>query len=73
MTLEQELEMLNSNISFANYAIVDNSIQLYRTKNREQKADLKGWIKRDIESILKWKERKAVVVDQIFKTKKVGV
>jgi len=51
---------------------VDNSIQLHRTKNREQKADLKGWIKRDIESILKWKERKTVVVDQIFKTKKVG-
>jgi hypothetical protein len=73
MTLEQELEMLNSNISFANYSIVDNSIQLYRTKNREIKADLKGWIKRDIESILKWKERKTVVVDQIFKTKKVGV
>lgn len=73
MTLEQELEMLNSNISFANYSIVDNSIQLYRTKNREHKADLKGWIKRDIESILKWKERKTVVVDQIFKTKKVGV
>jgi len=66
------LEMLNSNISFANYSIVDNSIQLHRTKNREQKADLKGWIKRDIESILKWKERKTVVVDQIFKTKKVG-
>ena len=73
MTLDQELEMLNSNISFANYSIVDNSIQLYRTKNREIKADLKGWIKRDIESILKWKERKTVVVDQIFKTKKVGV
>jgi hypothetical protein len=73
MTLEQELEMLNSNISFANNSIVDNSIQLYRTKIREHKADLKGWIKRDIESILKWKERKTAVVDQIFKTKKVGV
>ena len=65
--------MLNSNISFANNSIVDNSIQLYRTKNRETKSDLKGWIKRDIESILKWKERKTAVVDQIFKTKKVGV
>ena len=73
MTLEQELQMLNSNISFANNSIVDNSIRLYRTKIREHKADLKGWIKRDIESILKWKERKTAVVDQIFKTKKVGV
>ena len=71
MTLEQELQMLNSNISFANNSIVDNSIQLYQTKNREIKSDLKGWIKRDIESILKWKERKTVVVDQIFKTKEV--
>lgn len=66
MTPEQELQALNADIKAMNTLcqqyelnIVDYSIQLHLTKNREHKADLKGWIKRDVENLLKWRQQKA--------------
>ena len=59
MTLNQEMEALNTLCQQAELDIVNNSIELYRTKNREIKADLKGWIKRDVENLLKWRQQKA--------------
>lgn len=59
MTLNQEIEALNTLCQDCELNIVNNSIELHRTKNREIKADLKGWIKRDVENLLKWRQQKA--------------
>lgn len=59
MTLNQEMEALNTLTQECELNIVNNSIELYRTKNKEIKADLKGWIKRDVENLLKWRQQKA--------------
>jgi hypothetical protein len=59
MTLEQEIEALNTLCQQCELNIVNYSVTLYMTKNREHKADLKGWIKRDIENLLKWRQQRA--------------
>jgi len=59
MTLEQEIEALNTLCQQCELNIVNYSVTLYMTKNREHKADLQGWIKRDIENLLKWRQQRA--------------
>ena len=59
MTLNQEIEALNTLCQQAELNIVNYSVTLYMTKNREHKADLKGWIKRDVENLLKWRQQRA--------------
>ena len=71
MTLHQEFEALSHRISQAELDIAQYSIRLYKSKVRSHKSDLKSWIKREIEWIIKWEERKTVIRDEIFKTKEV--
>ena len=71
MTLHQEFELLGDRIRQAEMDIAQYSVSLYKTKLRSHKADLKSWIKREIEWIIKWEERKSAVRDEIFKTKEV--
>jgi hypothetical protein len=59
MTPEQELQALNTLCQECELNIVNCSIELHRTKNREIKADLKGWIKRDVENLMKWRQQRA--------------
>ena len=59
MTLNEEMEALNTLCQECELNIVNNSIELHRTKNREIKADLKGWIKRDVENLMKWRQQRA--------------
>ena len=68
MTLHQEFELLSDRIRQAEMDIAQYSIRLYKSKVRSHKADLKAWIKREIEWIIKWEERKTVVRDEIFNT-----
>ncbi len=68
MTLHQEFELLSDMISQAEMDIAQYSIRLYKSKVRSDKADLKSWIKREIERIIKWEERKTEVRNEIHNT-----
>lgn len=68
MTLHEEFELLSDRIRQAEMDIAQYSVRLYKSKVRSHKADLKAWIKREIEWIIKWEERKTALRDEIFNT-----
>lgn len=72
MTLAQEIQALNTLCQECELNIVNNSIVLHLTKNREIKADLKGWIKRDVENLIKWRQQRGdkMNVESILKWQK---